>query len=181
MIHINDNYLKLKASYLFSDIGKRVAAHQQRRPDQAHHQVGHRRRYPRTARWPASPAFHKAVDEMAADAKLSAAMARSRATNFYGEAIAEHDFRSPAGPTSMPTKYSSVTAPNAIRAISRKFLTSDTRIAIPDPVYPAYLDTNVMAGRTGRIIGMGATMGLSTWTAMRKTDSSPSCPRRQRT
>jgi hypothetical protein len=49
MIRINDNYLKLKASYLFPDIAKRVAAHQQRQPDQAVIRAGHRRCDPRPA------------------------------------------------------------------------------------------------------------------------------------
>jgi aspartate/methionine/tyrosine aminotransferase len=49
---------------------------------------------------------------------------------------------------------------------------ADTRIAIPDPVYPVYLDTNVMAGRTGPYRN-GRYDQLSIWTAMRKTVSSP--------
>jgi LL-diaminopimelate aminotransferase len=69
MIRINDNYLKLKASYLFSNIAKRVAAHQQRQPDPAVIRLGIgdvTRALPKAC----VTAFHKAVDEMAADSQF---------------------------------------------------------------------------------------------------------------
>ena len=45
-----------------------------------------------------------------------------------------------------------MTAPSATREIFRNFFSNDIRVAIPDPVYPVYVDTNVMAGRTGNSI-----------------------------
>ena len=91
MIRINDNYLKLKASYLFSDIAKRVTAHQQRQPDPAVIRLGIgdvTRALPEAC----IAAFHKAIDEMAVDGSFRG-YGPEQGYDFLREAIAENDYR----------------------------------------------------------------------------------------
>ncbi len=146
MIRINDNYLKLKASYLFSDIAKRVAAHQQHRPDPAIIRLGIG---DVTRALPAAciSAFHKAVDEMAADGSFRG-YGPEQGYGFLREAIAENDFKARGADISADEIFVSDGAKCDTGNIQEIFA-QGTRIAIPDPVYPVYLDTNVMAGRTG--------------------------------
>jgi len=146
MIRINENYLKLKASYLFSDIAKRVTAHQQGQPDPAVIRLGIgdvTRALPEAC----VSAFHQAVDEMAADGSFRG-YGPEQGYAFLREAIAENDFRARGADISADEIFVSDGAKCDTGNIQEIFDTG-TRIAIPDPVYPVYLDTNVMAGRTG--------------------------------
>ena len=146
MIQINENYLKLKASYLFSDIAKRVAAHQQNRPEPAVIRLGIgdvTRALPEAC----VAAFHRAVDEMAAD-KSFRGYGPEQGYDFLREAIAQNDFNARGADISADEIFVSDGAKCDTGNIQEIF-SSDARIAIPDPVYPVYLDTNVMAGRTG--------------------------------
>ena len=146
MIRINHNYLKLKASYLFSDIAKRVAAHQKRHPDPAVIRLGIgdvTRALPEAC----ISAFHQAVDEMAADVSFRG-YGPEQGYDFLREAIAENDFRARGADIRAEEIFVSDGAKCDTGNIQEIF-DADTRIAIPDPVYPVYLDTNVMAGRTG--------------------------------
>ncbi len=146
MIRINDNYLKLNASYLFSDIAQRVAAHQQRRPDPAVIRLGIgdvTRALPDAC----IVAFHQAVDEMAADGSFRG-YGPEQGYDFLREAIAENDFKARGADIGADEIFVSDGAKCDTGNIQEIF-DSGTRIAIPDPVYPVYLDTNVMAGRTG--------------------------------
>ena len=146
MIRINDNYLKLKASYLFSDIAKRVAAYQERQPDTAVIRLGigdvtH-------ALPPACiAAFHQAVDEMSADASFRG-YGPEQGYAFLRQAIAENDFNARGADIDADEIFVSDGAKCDTGNIQEIF-DAHARIAIPDPVYPVYLDTNVMAGRTG--------------------------------
>ena len=146
MIHINENYLKLKASYLFSDIAKRVAAHQQLHPEPAVIRLGIgdvTRALPEAC----IAAFHQAVDEMAVDASFRG-YGPEQGYGFLREAIAVNDFRARGADISADEIFISDGAKCDTGNIQEIFA-ADARIAIPDPVYPVYLDTNVMAGRTG--------------------------------
>jgi LL-diaminopimelate aminotransferase len=146
MIRINENYLKLKASYLFSDIAKRVAAYQQRRPEPAVIRLGIgdvTRALPETC----IAAFHEAVDEMAADATFRG-YGPEQGYDFLREAIAENDFKARGADIDADEIFVSDGAKCDTGNIQEIFA-ADVRIAIPDPVYPVYLDTNVMAGRSG--------------------------------
>ena len=146
MIRINDNYLKLNASYLFSDIAQRVAAHQQRRPDPAVIRMGIgdvTRALPDAC----IVAFHEAIDEMAADNSFRG-YGPEQGYDFLREAIAENDFKARGADISADEIFVSDGAKCDTGNIQEIF-DGGTRIAIPDPVYPVYLDTNVMAGRTG--------------------------------
>ena len=147
MIRINENYLKLKASYLFSDIAKRVTAHQQRQPDPAIIRLGIgdvTRALPEAC----IAAFHRGVDEMAADGSFRG-YGPEQGYDFLREAIAENDFKARGANIRADEIFVSDGAKCDTGNIQEIFDTG-ARIAIPDPVYPAYLDTNVMAGRTGK-------------------------------
>ena len=146
MIRINDHYLKLKASYLFSDIAKRVSAFQQANPDRDIIRLGIgdvTRALPQAC----VDAFHKAVDEMAHD-KTFRGYGPEQGYDFLREAIAENDFRKRGADIAADEIFISDGAKCDTGNIQEIFST-DIKIAIPDPVYPVYLDTNVMAGRTG--------------------------------
>jgi len=147
MIRINDHYLKLKASYLFSNIAKRVAAHQQRHPDPAVIRLGIgdvTRALPEAC----ISAFHKAVDEMAADGSFRG-YGPEQGYDFLRKAIAKNDFSARGADIVAEEIFVSDGAKCDAGNIQEIF-DAGARIAIPDPVYPVYLDTNVMAGRTGQ-------------------------------
>jgi LL-diaminopimelate aminotransferase len=92
-------------------------------------------------------AFHQAVDEMAADRSFRG-YGPEQGYDFLRQAIAEHDFRSRGADIAADEIFVSDGAKCDTGNIQEIFDVR-ARIAIPDPVYPAYLDTNVMAGRTG--------------------------------
>lgn len=146
MITINEHYLKLQASYLFSDIAKRVAAFQQENPDKDVIKLGIGDVTKGLS--PASiAAFHAAVDEMADDSSFRG-YGPEQGYDFLREAIAVNDFQRRGADISADEIFVSDGAKCDTGNIQELF-TQDIRIAIPDPVYPVYLDTNVMAGRTG--------------------------------
>ena len=146
MIRINEHYLKLKASYLFSDIAKRVTAYQQGHPESAIIRLGIgdvTHALPKAC----IEAFHQAVDEMAADATFRG-YGPEQGYDFLRKAIAENDFNSHGADISADEIFISDGAKCDTGNIQEIF-DINSRIAIPDPVYPVYLDTNIMAGRTG--------------------------------
>ncbi len=146
MITINEHYLKLQASYLFSDIAKRVAAFQKMHPTRDIIKLGIG---DVTKGLPSAciKALHKAVDEMAEDVSFKG-YGPEQGYEFLREAIAVNDFRSRGADISADEVFVSDGAKCDTGNIQELF-TQDIRIAISDPVYPVYLDTNVMAGRTG--------------------------------
>ncbi len=146
MITINEHYLKLQKSYLFSDIAKRIAAFQESYPDTDLIKLGIgdvTRGLPKAS----ISAFHKAVDEMADDTTFRG-YGPEQGYEFLRKTIAVNDFKSRGADISADEIFVSDGAKCDTGNIQELF-TQDTRIAIPDPVYPVYLDTNVMAGRTG--------------------------------
>jgi LL-diaminopimelate aminotransferase len=146
MIKINENYLKLQASYLFSDIARKVAAFQAANPDRDVIKLGIgdvTRSLP-----PACiAAFHSAVDEMAADATFRG-YGPEQGYPFLREIIARHDFQARDADI-QPDEIFISDGSKCDTGNIQEIFSLDARIAIPDPVYPVYLDTNVMAGRTG--------------------------------
>lgn len=146
MITINENYLKLKTSYLFSDIAKRVAAYQQAHPEQDIIKLGIgdvTRALPEAC----IAALHQAVDEMAEDASFRG-YGPEQGYPFLREKIAKYEYQNLGADISPDEIFVSDGAKCDTGNIQEVFAT-DIKIAIPDPVYPVYLDTNVMAGRTG--------------------------------
>lgn len=147
MIRINENYLKLKASYLFSDIAKRVGAYTAANPDKPVIRLGIG-----DVTEPLSPsvlkAFHAGVDEMAARATFKG-YGPEQGYAFLREAVAEHDYRARGCPIAADEIFISDGSKCDCGNIQEIFATEGLKLAIPDPVYPVYVDTNVMAGRTG--------------------------------
>jgi len=136
MIKINENFQKLQASYLFSDIAKRVNAHQEANPDQRLIKLGIgdvTRALPDAC----VKAFHAAVDELSDDSSFRG----------YGPEQG-YDFQARGAQISADEVFVSDGAKCDSGNIQEIFST-DAVVAVPDPVYPVYVDTNVMAGRTG--------------------------------
>jgi len=146
MITINDNYLKLQASYLFSDIAKRVSTFQENNPEVDVIKLGIGDVTKGLTPAPIE-AFHKAVDEMAEDSTFRG-YGPEQGYDFLREAIAKNDFQSRGADINADEIFVSDGAKCDSGNIQELF-SADITIAIPDPVYPVYLDTNVMAGRTG--------------------------------
>ncbi len=149
MITINENYLKLQASYLFADIARRVAACEEKHPEKDVIKLGIG---DVTRALPAAciTAFHKAIDEMADDATFRG-YGPEQGYDFLRKAIAEHDFQSRGAAIDADEIFISDGAKCDSGNIQELFA-RDITIAIPDPVYPVYVDTNVMAGRTGGFV-----------------------------
>ncbi len=146
MIRINENYTKLKASYLFSDIAKRVSAFVAANPSKPVIRLGIG---DVTEPLPAVcvEALHAATDEMAKRETFKG-YGPEQGYAFLREAIAAHDYAARKCPIEADEIFVSDGSKCDCGNIQEIFGT-DIRLAIPDPVYPVYLDTNVMAGRTG--------------------------------
>ena len=146
MIRVNEHYLKLQASYLFSDIARRVAAFQKAHPGKEIIKLGIG-----DVTRPLPPAcveaFHRAVDEMAA-AESFRGYGPEQGYPFLREKIAREDFQRRGAPIEADEIFVSDGSKCDVANIQEIFA-ADVTVAIPDPVYPVYLDTNVMAGRTG--------------------------------
>jgi LL-diaminopimelate aminotransferase len=147
MITINENYLKLKSSYLFSEIAKRVNAFKLAHPEREIIRFGIG---DVTQPLPAVciEAFHKATDEMADAATFHGYDDCGQGYAFLREKIAEWDFRKRGADIEADEIFVSDGAKCDTGNIQELFA-GDVKIAIPDPVYPVYVDSNVMAGRTG--------------------------------
>ena len=146
MIKINENFLKLQASYLFAEIKNRTAAFQEAHPDSEVIKLGIgdvTRPLPRAC----IQAFHKAVDEMA-DAKTFRGYGPEQGYPFLRKKIARHDFQA-RGADISPDEIFISDGAKCDNGNIQEIFSKDIKIAIPDPVYPVYVDTNVMAGRTG--------------------------------
>lgn len=146
MFQINENYLKLPGSYLFSNIAKKVAAYKEANPDKDVISLGIG-----DVTQPLVPAIikalHSAVDEMAA-AETFRGYAPDLGYEFLRNAIAENDYKARGCNISADEIFVSDGAKCDSGNIQEIFA-KDSKIAVCDPVYPVYVDTNVMAGRTG--------------------------------
>lgn len=174
MIKINENYLKLKASYLFSDIAKRVKEFQEANPDKNIIRLGIgdvTRALPQAC----IEAFHKAVDEMANEETFRG-YGPEQGYDFLREKIAEEDFKSRGADIAADEIFISDGAKCDSGNIQEIFST-DILVAIPDPVYPVYLDTNVMAGRTGDFLD-GKYQGLEYLDCTKENDFIPALPKK---
>lgn len=146
MFKINENYLKLPGSYLFSTIGKKVAAYKEANPDKKVISLGIG-----DVTQPLAPAvitaLHSAVDEMA-DAKTFRGYAPDLGYAFLREAIVAHDYKMRGVDIRADEIFVSDGAKSDSGNIGDIF-SVDNKIAVCDPVYPVYVDTNAMAGRCG--------------------------------
>ncbi|MEX0717187.1 MAG: LL-diaminopimelate aminotransferase [Planctomycetaceae bacterium] len=146
MPRINDNYLKLKAGYLFPEIGRRVAAFAQAHPEAQIIRLGIG---DVTEPLPAAirRAMHEAVDEMG-DAETFRGYGPEQGYAFLREAIAQHDYAA-RGANVSPDEIFVSDGSKCDTGNILDIFGPDNVIAVTDPVYPVYVDTNVMAGHTG--------------------------------
>ncbi|HTO02212.1 MAG TPA: LL-diaminopimelate aminotransferase [Opitutus sp.] len=146
MIRINEHYTKLKASYLFSDIAKRVNAFVAANPTKPVIRLGIG-----DVTEPLPPAcveaLHAATDEMAQRATFKG-YGPEQGYAFLREAIVKNEFV----PRGCHVEADEVFVSDGSKCDCgnvQEIFSQDLKLAIPDPVYPVYVDTNVMAGRTG--------------------------------
>ena len=146
MFKINENYLKLPGSYLFSNIAKKVAAYTEANPDKSIIRLGIG-----DVTQPLAPAIidalHSAVDEMA-HAETFHGYAPDLGYEFLRSAMAKNDYEARGCEIYADEIFISDGAKGDSGNIQEIF-DQDNKIAVCDPVYPVYVDTNVMAGRTG--------------------------------
>ena len=149
MYKINENYLKLPGSYLFSNIGKKVTAYKAANPDKDVISLGIG-----DVTQPLAPAvieaLHSAVDEMA-DAATFHGYAPDLGYEFLRSAIRDNDYKERGVDIALDEIFISDGAKSDSGNIGDIFAV-DNKIAVCDPVYPVYVDTNAMAGRTGDYI-----------------------------
>ncbi|MEG2725570.1 MAG: aminotransferase class I/II-fold pyridoxal phosphate-dependent enzyme, partial [Kiritimatiellia bacterium] len=140
MIPVNENFAKLQASYLFSEIAKRVKAYQAENPTAEIIRLGIG-----DVTLPLAPAcvaaMHKAVDEMAVEATFRG-YGPEQGYAFLREAIARHDYQA-RGCAIQPSEIFVSDGSKCDCANIQELFAQTLRIAIPDPVYPVYVDTNV--------------------------------------
>lgn len=146
MVTVNHNYLKLPGSYLFSTIGKKVRAYKEENPDKEVISLGIG-----DVTQPLVPAIidalHGAVEEMA-HAETFHGYAPDLGYEFLRRAIAKNDYQDRGCSIAADEIFVSDGAKSDSGNIQEIFGT-DNKVAVCDPVYPVYVDTNVMAGRTG--------------------------------
>ncbi len=149
MFKINENYLKLPGSYLFSDIGKKVKSFSEANPDKKIIRLGIG-----DVTLPLAPAviaaLHKATDEMAVKETFKG-YAPDLGYEFLRTAIAQNDYKARGADIAIDEIFISDGAKSDSGNIGDIF-DLDNKIAVCDPVYPVYVDTNAMSGRTGEYI-----------------------------
>ena len=147
MARVNDHYLELKSSYLFSDIAKRVQAFAQANPGARLIRLGIG-----DVTRPLPPAvvkaLHDATDELA-HAETFKGYGPETGYAFLTELIAAHDY----GARGVKVAADEICVSDGAKTDSaniQEIFASDCVVALTDPVYPVYVDSNVMAGRAGR-------------------------------
>ena len=146
MFKVNEDYLKLPGSYLFSTIAKKVAAYQTAHPEKSIIRLGIG-----DVTQPLAPAIieslHASVEEMA-HAETFRGYAPDLGYDFLRNAMAEYDYKARGCDIAADEVFISDGAKGDSGNIQEIFA-KDNKIAVCDPVYPVYVDSNVMAGRTG--------------------------------
>ena len=144
MLHANENYLKIKPTYLFAEIAHRVAAHTAAHPDAKVIRLGIG-----DVTEPLAPsvvaALHRAVDDEAGRAQFHG-YGPEQGYAFLRERIAEVDFRA----RGIDISADEILVSDGAKCDCGNFqelFANDVVVAVGDPVYPVYVDTNVMAGR----------------------------------
>lgn len=146
MALINENFLKLPGSYLFSDIAKKVESYKTAHPDRRIIRLGIgdvTRPLPEAA----IKAMHKAVNELAGKETFHG-YGPEQGYDFLREAIVKHDFE-PRGITLGKSEVFVNDGAKSDTGNIGDILDIDNRVGVTDPVYPVYVDSNVMTGRAG--------------------------------
>lgn len=171
MAHANENYQKLQAGYLFPEIGRRVDAFQAAHPDAQLIKLGIG-----DVTLPLAPAIvealHAAVDEMGREAY---GYGPENGYGFLTDLILEHDFSSRGVTLSADEIFVSDGSKQDSGNIQEIF-DADCTLCVTDPSYPVYVDTNVMAGRTGEADEAGRYSGILYLPATVDNDFMPGPP-----
>ena len=158
MAYINENFLKLGHNYLFAEIAKRVAAYKEQNPTADIIRLGIG-----DVTKPLAPAvveaMHRAVDECA-HAETFRGYGPEHGYDFLIDKIIEHDFEPRGVHLSNEEVFISDGAKSDTGNIG-DILSDGNLIGVTDPVYPVYVDTNIMAGRDIRYITCNAENGFT--------------------
>ena len=174
MARINDNYLKLKAGYLFPEINRRVTAFLREKPDAKIIRMGIG---DVTEPLPEAivEALHRATEEMSRRETFHG-YGPEQGYDFLREAIAKNDYQSRgcdiAADEIFVSDGSKCDGGNILDIFGR-----ENTIAVTDPVYPIYVDTNVMAGHTGEADERGEYQGLIYMRATAENHFTPPIPK----
>ena len=171
MARINDNFLKLQAGYLFPEISKRVREYSNDNPEAKLIKLGIG-----DVVFPLSPAiakaFHDGVDEMAEQDSFRG-YGPEQGYDFLREAIVKYDYKE------LGISADEVFISDGSKCDSgniQEIFSVDCSIAIADPAYPVYVDTNVMAGRTGQADKAGTYQGIQYMPLNEANSFSPALP-----
>ncbi len=158
MIRINENFLKLRAGYLFPEIGRRVRAFKQQNPGARVISMGIG-----DVTQPLAPAvieaMHRAVDEMGRPETFKGYDDSGVGYEFLRKAVVENDYNARGVDMDIDEVFVSDGAKPDTGNMQEVF-GADNVVAVADPVYPVYVDTNVMAGRTGQANDIGQYEGV---------------------
>ena len=157
MIKINDNYLKLQSGYLFPEISRRVKAFSARKPDARIIKLGIG---DVTEPLPAAiiEAMHRAVEQMGRPDGFKG-YGPEQGYDFLIEAIIANDYKS-RGVSLENTEVFVSDGSKCDTGNFQEIFGIDNVVAVADPVYPVYVDTNVMAGRAGKADSQGRFKGI---------------------
>ncbi len=176
MTYINDNYLKLNAGYLFVEIARRVKQFSDENPSAKIIRLGIG-----DVTEPLGPAviqaMHAAVDEMAVRSSFRG-YGPEQGYDFLREAIAKNDYRSRGIDIDADEIFVSDGSKCDVANILDVFGANNV-VAVQDPVYPVYVDTNVMAGHTGPADASGRYGGLVYLPATAENNFVPELPRQR--
>lgn len=174
MATINDNYLKLPGSYLFAEIARRVAAYKEANPDADIIRLGIgdvTQPLPQVC----IEAMHKAVDDQA-KAETFHGYGPEQGYSFLTEAIIKNNYTDRGIEITPDEIFVSDGSKSDCGNIQEIFGLTN-KVAITDPVYPVYLDTNVMAGRTGTLQDDGHFAGVTYLPCTAENNFAPELPK----
>ncbi|MFV0636012.1 LL-diaminopimelate aminotransferase [Mitsuokella sp. WILCCON 0060] len=174
MATINDNYLKLPGSYLFAEIARRVAAYKEANPDADIIRLGIgdvTQPLPQVC----IEAMHKAVDDQA-KAETFHGYGPEQGYSFLTEAIIKNNYTDRGIEIASDEIFVSDGSKSDCGNIQEIFGLAN-KVAITDPVYPVYLDTNVMAGRTGTLQDDGHFAGVTYLPCTAENNFAPDLPK----
>ncbi|EKO16570.1 LL-diaminopimelate aminotransferase [Leptospira kirschneri] len=174
MANINENYLKLKAGYLFPEISKRVKIYSEKNPSAKIIRLG--------IGDVTLPIVPSVVDAMVEASKEMGTVGGfhgygpEQGYSFLLKSIADHDY----GSLGIKIDESEIFVSDGSKCDCgniQEIFSTDSKIAVADPVYPVYVDTNVMAGRTGEIGSDGRYSNLIYMPATKENGFQPEIPK----
>ena len=176
MALINENYLKLQAGYIFPEIGRRVSKFQEENPDAKIIKMGIG-----DVTLPLVPsvvkAFHEGVDDLA-KIETFKGYGPEQGYAFLREAIAKNEYQD----NNIDISSDEIFISDGSKCDTGNILEifgNDNTIAVQDPVYPVYVDTSVMGGRTGNILENGYFDGLVYMPCTEENNFTPALPKQK--